>query len=322
MIRLLFIFLMLGNVAVSFSQPTPKQRHERLKIVKKVSKTKNPYIRLNDNKELTVEEFLNLSDSILWIHSYKSGDARTSHLGEKATKGVIELWTRQYADSLEQAYRREMIKLYRENEMECFFGKDEPLILFGNREISRKEYSELPEDTVAFVNFYMTDFVRGHCAPKGKGGIVYVCPRSSRSEIKYTRYISCPANGRNYLRPMLYPTPSFRDGGWYSYSPYINEKVKEYRVPISVGERAQCVVSCVIRPNGSIDPILVERIDSSKELTAEQQDKLVEASEDIIRSMPKWENSGYELVYDKLRKEYLMDVREYSVSIPITFKGN
>lgn len=314
-----FITYVLGSFMPSFAQPTPRQRRERMKIVKRVSKIRNPFIRLNDNKEISVEEFINLSDSIWGIFPYQNDSELAHQWGEKGKNGMINVTTVQYQDSLAIAYRKEEIKLYRENEMECFFGKDEPLILFGDREISRQEYCELPEDTVAFVNFYMTKFVREHYAPNGANGIVYVCPRNTRSKIKYTRNIDYPANGRNYQRSLMYPTPSFRDGGWYSYIPYIHEKVKEYRTSIDKAIKATVIISCVIRPNGSIDPILVERIDTQQELTTEQQDTLVEISEQIIRSMPKWDNPGLELLYDKRTKEYIADEREYAVSIPVAF---
>ena len=68
---LLFVCTLIVGTSV-IAQPTSKQRRERLRMVKRVSKTKNPYIRLNDKREISVDELLNLSDSIQWILSYKS----------------------------------------------------------------------------------------------------------------------------------------------------------------------------------------------------------------------------------------------------------
>lgn len=306
----------------SIAQPSSKQKRERMKIVKRFSKKTNPHIRLNDKKKLSIEEFLNLSDSIQGIFHYDGDSGDFNRCDDKTTNGMIDVVTVQYHDSLELAYRREEMKLYRENEIECFFGREEPLILFGDRKISRKEFCELSEDTVAFVNFYLTNFVREYYAPIGENGIVYVCPRNTRSMIKYTRDINYPANGRNYLKSVMYPSPSFRSGGWYSYIPYINEKVKEYSKSIDKGLKATVIISCVIRPNGAIDPILVERIDTKQKLTTDQQNSLVEISEQIIRSMPKWEKPGVDILYDKRNKVYIEDLREYSVSLPIGFVGN
>ena len=120
------------------AQPTAKQKRERMKIVKRISKKKKPLILLNEKKELSVKEYVNLSDSISILVLHKNGSSGAAYYGEKGTDGVISIRTQQYQDSLDSYYRRNAIVAYRQNEMDCFFGNEEPLILFGEHEISRK----------------------------------------------------------------------------------------------------------------------------------------------------------------------------------------
>lgn len=302
------------------AQPISIQRRERMKIVKRISRTRNPYIRLNDNTKISVEEFLNMSDSIQWLRSYKSGSERAALWGEKGVNGVIDLRTVQYNDSLEMLCRINSIRDYRRNEMNCFFGNKQPLILFGDREISRKDFCELPEDTVAFINFFLTDFVKEYYAPKGSWGIVYVCPRNTRSQIKYIPSMDLPANGRNYIDDFYKKMfPYFTGGDEYSHMSYIHEIMKGYKEKIGKKINATVYISCVVRPNGTIDPILVEDIQTQQELTDVQLETIISISEDIIRTMPRWEMPGRGIVYDKKNNVYYEDIREYSISIPIGF---
>lgn len=285
-----------------------------------VKKNKPPFILLDRTTELSVEDFLNLTDSIAWFAYEKPGDPALSDYREKATNGILEVRTGHYNDSVRQTTRRTYLTQYRKNEMECFFGKGSPLILFGNQEISRETYETLPEDTVAFVNFYLNDFVKDFYAPQGKQGIVYVCPRKQRSKIKYMENLPLPANGRNYMDG--FPTTTygtFRDGGYNSHFGYINTKKKEYLDEIDKGMNATVITSCVIHTDGIIEPILTERIDSERELTREQKEKLIRIANEIIRSMPPWE-PGQELLYDKSIHKYVGGTREVSRSISICLR--
>ncbi len=315
---LLFVCTLIVGTSV-IAQPTSKQRRERLRMVKRVSKTKNPYIRLNDKREISVDELLNLSDSIQWILSYKSGSKEAIQYGKRGINGVIDVRTVHYRDSLEMFYRRNAMKDYKKNEMNCFFGNKDPLILFGDKEISRKEFCELPEDTVAFVNFYLTDFVKEYYAPKGRNGIVYVCPRRNRSAIKYTNFLPQPANGRNYMDEVGHMFSSFKAvGDSISCFKYIQRKVKDYEDEYDKNIQATVVVSCVINTDGIIKPIIVERIDSKQDLTIEQQRVLIRISEDIILSMPPWD-PGVGFLFDIDHNQYIADPRETSRSISIGF---
>ena len=116
--------------------------------------------------------------------------------------------------------------------------------------------------------------------------------------------------------------PCFTGGNKLSHLSYIHEKAKEYSGQVGKDVKATVIISCVVRPNGTIDPILVEEVQSQQQLTDAQTESLVKAAEEIIRTMPRWEIAGGGVIYDKRNKEFIADQREYSVSIPITFTGN
>jgi hypothetical protein len=301
------------------AQPTAKQKRERMKIVKRISKKKKPLILLNEKKELSVKEYVNLSDSISILVLHKNGSSGAAYYGEKGTDGVISIRTQQYQDSLDSYYRRNAIVAYRQNEMDCFFGNEEPLILFGEHEISRKAFYELPEDSVAFVNFYLTDFVKEYYAPHGKKGIVYVCPRKKSSGIKYTESFPLPANGRNYLYDFGYSWTSFEaTGDSISCGEYIQVALKAYEDEIDKSIQATVVVSCVIHTDGTIKPFLVERIETKQALAKELQEKLVRISEEVIRSMPAWQ-PGYGTLHDIRNNRDIIDEREAYRPISVHF---
>ena len=317
-----FILLfLLGFSICSFSQIPSKQRRERKKMIRECSRSRNPYIRLDRFKTLSIDEFLNYSDSIYRITKIKGVDTITNHQDKRiVVDGALLVTTQQYHDAMELESRKGGIQDYRANEMRTFFGSEDPLILFGDREITRQEYCELPEDTVAFVNFYMTDFVKRHYAPEGSKGIVYVCPRNTRSKIKYIPTIDMPANGRNYI-DVFYKEifPCFTGGDGFSHLPYIREKTKEYKEKMDNDIKAIVYISCVVRPNGTIDPILIEDIKTQQELTDDLTASIINASEDIIRTMPRWEMPGGGVVYEKESRTLFDDPREYSITIPIAF---
>ena len=318
------LFLLFGYSLSSFTQISAKQKRERKKMIRECSQSKNPYIKLDQFRVLSVDEFLNYSDSIYEIIQVKGTTSITNHQNKNiAVDGALLVFTPQYHDRMDLESRKSSIQEYRLNEIRTFFGEDSPLILMGDREISRKEYCELPEDTVAFVNFYMTNFVRRNYAPRGKNGIVYVCPRNTRSPIRYNPGMTLPANGRNYINDFYKDMfPCFTGGNKLSHLSDIHEKAKEYSGQVGKDVKATVIISCVVRPNGTIDPILVEEVQSQQQLTDAQTESLVKAAEEIIRTMPRWEIAGGGVIYDKRNKEFIADQREYSVSIPITFTGN
>lgn len=314
-------FCFVAFVTSSYPQVTSKQKRERKRMIRKCSKSKTPYILLNNSRVLSPEEFLNFSDSIYSITKFKGERTIMNHQNESImADGALFVTTQGHKDLMNLRSRQKEIQDFRANEIRTFFGREVPLILMGNREITLKEYIELPEDTVAFVNFYMTPFVKKHYAPKACWGIVYVCPRNTRSLIQYIPELALPANGRNYLEDFYRESfPCFIDGDGYSHLLYLRKKAEEYREKLDFEFKGTIIISCVIRPNGTIDPILVEDIDTQQALTDQQEEALIKIAEKIIWAMPRWKSPGSGNVCYRNTGHMLVDSRECSISLRVQF---
>lgn len=311
----LLLTLLLGTSAICMGQISPKIVRERKKLIKNHSYKQNPIIKL-DSKTITIEEFLRLpDDTIAGIAPYYRTEE--SPLPEEA---VIAVQTHHYLDSIHVAYRVSGIQRYREHEMETFYGNDEPLILFGERQISRNEFIHLPEETVAFVNFYFSDFVKDYYGPKANYGLVYVCPRAARSTITYNDALPLPANGRNYMDSF-----STVFGGTYddpsniTVSRMIQDKLSQYKELIDKEVKATVYVSCIIHTDGTIEPIIIERFDNATEEAIQQRDMLIGISKEIIHSLPRWEPVN-EILYNRYTQSYVTGIREASVTLPVKFQ--
>ena len=309
----ILLTLLLGTSAICMGQVSSKIVRERKKLVKNYSPKQVPTITL-DSRTISLEDFLRLpDDTIAGIVPYKTGE---HPLFEET---VIDIKTHHYFDSIHVVYRVSGIQRYREHEMETFFGNDEPLILFGERQISRNEFIHLPEDTVAFVNFYFSDFVKDYYGPKAKHGLVYVCPRAARSTIIYNDALPLPANGRNYMDSF-----STVFGGTYddpsniTVSRMIQNKLSQYKALIDKDVKATVYVSCIIHTDGRIEPNIIERFDNATDEAMKQRDMLINISKEIITSLPLWEPAN-EVLYNRYTQSFVSGQREVSVTLPVRF---
>ena len=309
----ILLTLLLGTSVICMGQVSSKTVRERKKLVKNYSPKQVPTITL-DSKTISLEDFLRLpDDTIAGIVPYKTGE---HPLFEET---VIDIKTHHYFDSIHVVYRVSGIQRYREHEMETFFGNDEPLILFGERQINRNEFIHLPEDTVAFVNFYFSDFVKDYYGPKAKHGLVYVCPRAARSTIIYNDALPLPANGRNYMDSF-----STIFGGTYddpsniTVSRMIQDKLSQYKALIDKDVKATVYVSCIIHTDGRIEPNIIERFDNATDEAMQQRDMLINISKEIITSLPLWEPAN-EVLYNRYIQSFVSGQREISVTLPVRF---
>lgn len=319
---ILLLFILQITVSVS-GQVTSKEKRYRKKMLKKAPSGKTPLIIVDSDtsRTLTPEEFLTFSDSIDFIYFSKVKPEWTRFLGERALNGVIWVKTVNYSDSIFMEQRKCEVYNYRSNELFCFYGTDAPLILFGGKEISREEFLELPEDTVAFINYYTSDFVKRKYAPKGKAGVVYVCPRKKKHNFKYKQdvMLSMPSNGRNYID--LYT----QGLGFYSVSPpkeLVTAKMEEYADKVDCSKDITVFISCVINTEGEIKPLLVERVEKRQEISETEQEAYIEVANKIIESMPLAPIRASWIYYRDPKTSNLSileDLREISVSIPIKF---
>lgn len=306
-------------IAHTYPQVTKQQIKERKQLIKSFGKSTSPIIVVDKKKVISTEEFIHLQDSLLHYTLSKNSHSFNLLDNDNNERYILDVTTLHYIDSLSMINRQNSMKSYRENELRCFFGDEEPLILFGTNRITKKDYINLREDTVAFVNFYVTDFIKEYYAPEGDKGIVYVCPRRIRSNIKYTDQLSRPANGRNYIEDFpIAIHPYFKNGDLRAHIPYLQEKVKEYKDDNIAGIKASVEISCVINTDGTIVPLFVEQIHAKQSLENKTKELLVTAANKIIQSMPNWE-PGKGIIYNMANNKEIEDPREFSITIILKF---
>ena len=317
MLRSITTIIFLFAFMCSFSQSSQMTKKERKRLLKECQKKGDTYITLDD-KQIDFKTFINLPDSITNITPFESLDKDSIDTSKQIHINAV---TTQYLDSIHIANRKGIIRGYRVNEINTFFYKNNPLILYGNRRITRDEYYELDEADVAFVNFYLSDFVKEYYGTEAKHGIVFVCPRAKKSSIKYTDALPLPANGRNYMDDFGRVW-----GGWLTDNNgmdishrYIQTKMQEYNDSIAFGTHAVVVVSCIVHTDGTIEPNIIENIYDANEQALLQKDKLIQFSKEIITSMPKWE-PAFEMLYERYLNDAVMSYREKSVSLSVRFK--
>lgn len=301
--------------AIAFSQELDIEMQKRKDALNTFSKRKKPLILINEKNVVSLDEYLSYHDKFVDYNFIKNKKYAISLYGKKAKNGVLRVYTHAYDDSLYSPMRDYVVKEFRKKEKNCFFGKSNPLILFGDKEISRQEYYDMPEDTVAFVNFYVTDFVKNFYGTKAKNGIVYMCPRKEHST--WERYwLSLPMGDRNYLydenRRIVF---SEHDG---LPDRYIKEKIKGYQGRYDKTDGAELTISCLIEADGTISPLFIENIEAKKELTNDEQAAYINIATEIINNMPKWYDVGI-LVYDRDKCGLYEEIRETSVSLYFKF---
>lgn len=307
---LMCFFLFLYISPYSKAQITNKIKRERKQLIRKQLPADNQLIFM-DNVPISIEKFLNIpQDSIANIYPYRDDKNVNSNKYES-----IHIFTHHYTDSVSIANRKGLIASYRENEMQCFYGNNEPLILFGDRKISRNEYYELAEDTVAFVNFYFSDFVKSYYGPEAKYGLVYVCPRAVKSSIVYDDGLPLPANGRNYVDDF-----SSLFGNMYDTSVrvrnarYVAQKLREDQELKESGCKARITVSCVVHTDGSIEPKIIEDISNYNDAAIKNMDRIIRIAKEAIATLPNVE-PALESLHNKHLNKNVHGTREASLSI-------
>ena len=88
------LFLLFGYSLSSFTQISAQQKRERKKMIRECSQSKNPYIKLDQFRVLSVDEFLNYSDSIYEIIQVKGTTSITNHQNKNiAVDGALLVFT-------------------------------------------------------------------------------------------------------------------------------------------------------------------------------------------------------------------------------------
>lgn len=296
----------------SKAQTTKKVRKERKQLVKKYLSAGNQSIFF-DGKPISVEDFYNIpQENIAGIDPYSSNDDDKSGKCES-----LRIFSTNHRDSVCIANRRGRIKSYRQKEMGCFYGSNEPLIMFGDRKINREEYYELAEDKVAFVNFYFSDFAKSYYGPEAKYGLVYVCPRTTKSSIVYDDGLPLPANGRNYIDDFSTLFGNVFDSSVrVQNTREINRKLNENQELKAIGCKATITVSCIVHTDGSIEPKIIENFCDYNEAADNNKDRLFAIVKDAISSLPNVD-PVIEILYNKHLKDNVTGTREASFSVTV-----
>lgn len=311
--KIILFVLALSIAPCAKSQPSKKTIKERKKIIKQFKKYQSYRIILNDSAEISPSTYINLPDDVV-TYCIKNNSLNNSNKNENK----ILVNTLRYMDSRYSEVRKANVTQFRSNEYESFFGNEKPLIMYGDKEISLEDYYDLPEDSVAFINFYMTDFVKNFYSSKGRNGIIYVCPNTGDKCVDYSN-LNIPSENRNYYQGTnLRSTCVFRNSSPIIHDYYIREKLKELGVNNNEKKGIDIKVSCVIHADGKIEPIVVENIKNNGNVKSDEVETYVNKALDIIKAMPKWEES-YSEIYNTSKNSYILIMRDASISLDFSF---
>ena len=317
-------FLLLSTLAffaffVASAQvyPTKKQMKKRKAVLKSYYKDVEPLIILDDSRKISKKEFVNCPDVDYYVPNLRIKETASSG-GDSIS--AIKVFTIAYEDSAREVYFHNRVKSFRSNEILSFFGKATPLILCDGKEISVKEYVAIPDESIAFVNFYMNPYVRACYAPKGENGVVYVKLREKAVSFRYNDGMTLPVNGRNYMEELFSNAiPPFLPESYYTgnLEHYVSSKVEEHAAEWN-GINAFVVMSCQVDTLGKVEPIMPEWLESDMDLSEEQKGAVIKVAKDIISEMPLFEY-GIVRIYNERKRRYEVDRREFSITIPFCF---
>lgn len=317
-------FLLLSTLAffaffVASAQvyPTKKQMKKRNAVLKSYYKDVEPLIILDDNRKISKKEFVNCPDVDHYWPNWRIKDPASN---EGDSISVVKVFSVAYEDSVKEEHFHDRVKYFRSTELLSFFGKSTPLILCEGKEISVKEYIALPDESVAFVNFYMNPYVRACYAPKGENGVVYVKLREKAVSFRYNDEMMLPVNGRNYMEELFSNAiPPFLPANFCTgnLEHYVSCKVEEHAAEWN-GINAFVVMSCQVDTLGKVEPIMPEWLESDMDLSEEQKGAVIEVAKNIISEMPLFEY-GIVRIYNERKRRYEVDKREFSITIPFCF---
>ena len=247
---------------------------EKTALLQFASKLHSYQIKI-DGKNVNLQDFLRFPDDNI--------EELVLGLNPLRTKGNIVISSRDFIRETNLGFRGFMVKQFRINELETFFGFQTPVFNLDGKAISKNDFLNLNEDTIAFINYYMTDFVKYYY---GKNGLVYILTNKNKRNISYRELpeLPIPIEGRAHiLNYDWYPTTS------WNINSFTQEWLKNHPInKISNGSN-KVMVSCVIETDGHINPIVVTDIEHYETYKDEEIKSLVETAMAIIRAMPKWE---------------------------------
>ncbi len=291
-----------------------RQKRELLALS---SKDKDPAILLDGSVFLTAKEFLKMDVTLKEYSCKKLGDLYTYN-GDFPERGLLCINTQDYRDSFLLDNRIKHLRNFRENELQAFFGYRSPKIMTDKESLTIEEFLNLPEEDVAFINYYPSDLVRRYYGVEAENGIVYICKREKKSSINYSCLTGMPANGRNYIQNPLEIAPSINGGDNLAVFSYVQKKTDECAL-ISKDLSAEVTFGCTIHLDGTVEPFIVECIKCDNKTNEEQLDLAIHAIQEIIKTIPHMDLGDYVLDED-YKNQVIIDFREKYLRIPVTIR--
>ncbi len=247
---------------------------EKTALLQLASKLKSYQIKI-DGKNVIVQDYLKFHDDNI--------EEMVLGLNPQRTKGNIVISSRNFIRETNLGFRSFMVKQFRINELETFFGLQIPVFNMDGKVISKNDFLTFNEDTIAFINYYMTDFVKYYY---GKNGLVYILTNKNKRNISYRELpeLPIPIEGRAHiLNYDWYPTTS------WNINTFTHEWLKKHPINNKSNGSGKVMVSCIIETDGHINPIVVTDIEHYETYKDEEIKSIVETAMAIIRAMPKWE---------------------------------
>ena len=228
-----------------------------------------------DGKEIGLHDYLCFPDDDI--------EELELELNPNHTKGTIVLKTKMLTQRTNIGFRKHLVKQFRINELETFFGLQIPVFNMDGKTIAQNDFLNLNEDTIAFINYYVTDFVKYYY---GKNGLVYILTHKNRRNISYRELpeLPIPIEGRAHiLNYDWFPTTS------WDINSFTREWLKNHPINKKSNGSVKVMVSCVIETDGHINPIVAIDIEHYETFKDEEIKSIIETAMAIIRAMPKWE---------------------------------
>lgn len=271
------------SVSTTLADDTLKSRLLKIAILTLGFPNSDPQLNI-DNKTVTRHQFLAFDGIIQSFAFFKPGDPflGDSTIFDLSKRGRVDVTSVEGDIKASQVFRKTDVFGYRYNELDNFFGFNRPLVLLNGNEITVREFVRLGEDSVAFIGYYTTDFVKSRYGEKGKNGVVIVKTSDNIIDITDVNNLPMPLEPRNYITTHPHQMPLGFDLTGFSEEWLSKNAPSELK-----GIKTEVYVSTMVLSDGTIKPIIVTDIKDYESMDTNIQDYIVETSMILVNSMPK-----------------------------------
>ncbi len=245
----------------------------------------DPLFILQDtrNERISKREFLSFLDCYTMLDFPPECGQYASGSEEDRLGVIIIISNRRKRTSFMDAREYETY-MFRNNELLNFFGNDEPLILLDSVEISRREFLTLGEDSLALIGYYTGDFVKFHYRGGCPNGVVLVEKSDTRYEYDYSMMVNdvpTPLEARNYSSGYTMLTDET-----IGIEKFAAAWLAEHAPDRLKGVNTTTDLACIIRPDGSIKPLLVLDVEGWRNMPPETVSAVVSTAMEMVGAIP------------------------------------